>query len=129
MATFTHGVTTYSFFSMRGAIDPSKERLAEITRPGVDGTAYKAIGRRGEPFQVVTTTLFTTDTIATAKVAYANLASAIVSVTDDFGDTWNLIMIENSRVIETRSLAASQPSGYIYLMRTEWTMRSLATVY
>lgn len=129
MASFLHGLTPYSFFSMRGSIDPSKERLSEITRPGVDGTAFKAVGRRGAPFQVVTTTLFTLDTIATAKVAYSNLVSAIVSVTDDFGDTWNLILIEDMRILETRNLLASQPTGYVAMMRVEWTMRSLATVY
>ena len=43
----------YQFITLRGALTPGGESLQEITRPGVDGHAWRKAGKRGAVHQLM----------------------------------------------------------------------------
>lgn len=71
----------YSFITLEGELDPPQPRLQDITRPGVDGTAYKLMGTRSNPTQLLSYTTAANAAAAGALLtAYAGLTGSLVTI-------------------------------------------------
>lgn len=46
-------IGNYQYITLIGALNPGGESLQEITRPGVDGHAWRKAGKRGPVFQLM----------------------------------------------------------------------------
>lgn len=84
-----------SMISMQGELSPQRTLdLQEITRPGVDGVAYRAVGLRGRPFRVKTVADCDTPNEAFALVqSYLSLQAQSVTMIDSAGITWADILV------------------------------------
>ncbi len=51
--SITHNGTPYEFLSLRGEVQTPGQIVEDITRPGVDGHAWRRAGLRGRPFDLV----------------------------------------------------------------------------
>lgn len=127
------GIGAYNFVTLKGEINPgSGHQMEEITRPGVDGVAFRRIGRRGFPFKVQSMVDVATDSAAAALLSsYKALQGTVVSLTDETGQVWNNIVVLNVRpagrkyvVAKSGGLDAGQTG---YLVRCEWMLQATET--
>jgi len=99
-------VGALQFFTVRRPTAPPAEVPEDITRPNVDGVAFRKTGRRGETYQLVATIDLITSADVKARIdAAANLCSTVVTIIDDIrdgsgnGTSWGLQLIHASRVV------------------------------
>lgn len=98
------------FLTVQRPTAPPSEVPEDITRPNVDGVAFRLTGRRGEPYRMVATI----DLILAADVkaridAVMNLCGTVVDIVDDIrtgadGTTWRLQLIQSARVVSSRAI-------------------------
>lgn len=121
----------YNVFTIVDPMQVAQMQLEEITRNGVPGLAFNQIGVRGQEFSVRVISLLTsTSGVGQQLVNYASLVGGNpVQVVDDYGDTWNLMLVKG--VVETRRrrVLASQPTGKQVILETEWRLQPLAVTY
>ena len=116
-----------SFITIKGTPRPMGMETEPLTRPGVDGTAFRELGTRGQPFQV--TTIVDVDDAADAKTAlesYAALRATLVTLTDDLGNSWANVMVIDVEPIEVKAVESgvgglSQTGGV--LVSARWTLQ------
>lgn len=94
---------------MTGQTNQLQAQLEEITRPGVDGTAVREVGRRADPFEVVAMVDVNDIAAADAKAdALQALQGTICGFTDAYGvNQGNVIVIRAQRVDIKKLVAAS----------------------
>jgi hypothetical protein len=99
-ASLTVGGVVFQWISLRGEVEPLSMLLEDVSRPGVDGHAYRQEGRRGRIFQM----LGTADcaTLALASAAHATLKARVgnaAAVVDDYGVmTTDLMLLDAERL-------------------------------
>ena len=118
-----------SFLRIRGAVNPGNmETLREITRPGVDGVAYRKEGQKGIPSNLETSADFASNAAAKAHVvACQEMVGGVYSITDDLGNTWDNFVILKVIHRTTDKMLSRQGgggSGSGYLVRMLWTVRA-----
>ena len=102
------GSASYGFIAMRGMPQLGGQNIEEISRPGVDGAAYRLNGMRAEPFEVVG--VVDVNDVSAAAVLMSNLHSLqgrIVSYYDGFGDYFEVMVLRVSRLAQRRLIAAA----------------------
>lgn len=116
-----------NFVTLHGQIEPLGLQVESITRPGVDGHAFRRIGKRAEP-SVLTGLLDVVDAAAVtaALAAYRATQGTIVTVVDGRGVTTNNVVVVMVKVIETRPVGVT--SGGLnatpaFIIRSEWTLQ------
>lgn len=116
-----------SVITMRGAAQPLVERMRGITRPGVDGSAYKKLGQRAEPFELYTMSGVTS--VANARTlietTYAALVGTLVTLVDDHNTTWNnvaVLAITSARVKKLSTIAGGTGS-MTHAVFVRWEMQ------
>ena len=88
----------YEMISIQGRPAHLGESVEEITRPGADGHAWKYQGLRSEQRQLTTVSDFASAGAARAEMAgYAALKGQLVTIVDDFGQTYTDVMILDVR--------------------------------
>ena len=121
------GIANYDFISFKGGLGPTGENLEEITRPNVDGIAYRKTGKRALPFQMISTV--DVDSAEDAKdllLDYKLLQGSLWTIEDDTGKEW-----ENVAVIEIEHLYTRKIEGAVggvstnkeYLMACRWSLQ------
>jgi len=100
------------------------EMIREITRPGTNGVAFQAIGKRSRAVRARTVIDLADEATADAKYAsyVADLRGSLQTVIDDFGQTHEDVMIIdvqklNERVCET---AVGGINGGKVLLLCDW---------
>ncbi len=118
-----------SFLSLQGALNTAcGELLTEITRPGVDGVAYRREGRRGEASRLQTAQDFSSADDAAAHVeACQLLQGSIVDIVDDHGREWTSYIIIRATHSSTQAIhgrVGGSGFGSGYLVRMAWVVRA-----
>jgi hypothetical protein len=49
-ASLVVNATTFNWITLRGEVEPLGMVLEDVTRPGVNGHAYRQVGQRGQAF-------------------------------------------------------------------------------
>jgi hypothetical protein len=108
---------------MAGALpsDP-EERVEDITRPEIDGHAFRRLGKRGAAVQV--TTEVDTANATTALAAYRALIGTLVSVVRSDGATVTQVLVQDVTGVHTKKLtgAAGGVNGGNWLLTAQWTL-------
>ncbi len=96
--------------TMTGSPRLLEERLRNITRPGVDGSAFKKLGKRADWFEV--RTMSGAASAAAAKTliqGYRDLVGTLVVLVDDHDITWNNVVV--LRIAQARITKIRTPAG------------------
>ena len=81
--------------------------VAEITRPGVDGHAFREQGKRGAAFQVITTADFADAATAEAELAiYKALQGTLVTVVENDATSHANLCVLSVDLVAKRPVAA-----------------------
>lgn len=116
-----------SFTFLDGQVNPLGERLQEITRPGVDGYAYRKIGKKAEPYTMSSVTEVTSLSAEETTVdGYKDIVGTLVTVEDERGNSH-----ENQTVLAVQHVGTqpiTSPSGGSYtnsvaLIYCQWTLQ------
>lgn len=96
-------INSIPFISLRGLVQPITMALEDISRPGVDGQAFRQMALRSPPFEMLG--VVDCDDFAAARSLIQNLGElqgGTVSVTDDFGSTFDNVMLLRVAPEQTR---------------------------
>jgi hypothetical protein len=98
-----------NFISLRGHRDPGDMQIEDVSRPGVNGAEFRQVQKRGEPFEMegVVDCTSLANAVALFKTIHA-LRGTIVSIVDDYGDTFNAVVHE---VVRLRVKALAKAAG------------------
>lgn len=122
-------IGSFTFIEFRGAPDLAKQLLEVITRPGVDGVAYKKIAVQPPPFTVQTTAGVTSDAaLVQLREDYLAAIGAVVDVIEPgltASQKLENIIIENVTPGQIKRVA-NATDNIIWLLRATWTLRSVA---
>lgn len=121
--------STFDFVTLTGDINPGiGQQLQELTRPGVDGVAYRRIGRRGVPFQLKSTRDVATIVDAYNLVHfYKELQGEIIDMRDEREVEWFNVVVLRCEVKRPRFVSgmagglSSSTSGY--LVEVTWLLQ------
>lgn len=117
-------------FSISGQVPLSGYIVEDLLRKGVAGKEYRRIYFAGGEERLISITLISgVSYINDMKVAYKALQSNLVTIVDDYGDTWTNIMVKDVRVAEVKPVVNSTVSGVTHVAITEWTVEPTATYY
>ena len=99
--------THYTFIRLQGS-DPEQkgDKLEEITRPGLDGHAFRAIGKRMKPLMLRgTVDVDKSSTTVEARMAtYKGLEGTLLTFTSEAGDAYESLMLLQVTHINTMQL-------------------------
>lgn len=116
-----------SVISVGGAMNlGTGENLEHITRPHVDGVAYRKVGKRGKPFNLQTVVdLGSGVACKTELEVYKDLQGTLVTVQDDVGVQFtNLAVLEVQRVSVVQVISpVGGVNGGNHLLRCAWTLQ------
>ena len=109
MPSITNGTTTHPVIQFDGQVQPLGLQLEDVTRPGVDGHAYRRVARHGPPFELVAH--LDVDDNAAADATFRAMVAAYqgraVTVVDDMGTSHaGLMCLGVRRVDAFRVLSA-----------------------
>lgn len=130
MATMDDGAVVHTFLSLVGAIDsPTGELIERIDWPGIDGQAYRKLGKKGQAFRVVGTVDLdnTGGIVATQIDTYKGMIGKLVDITDDLGMVYDNLMVLNMRPIRSRELvnaAGGLSTDMKYLLIVEFVLEA-----
>jgi hypothetical protein len=120
-------IGAYSFLTLKGAVDPGVgEQLEDITRPGVDGMAYRCIGRKGRPFQMDSTVDVVILTPGFVINGYQALQGTIVTIVDECGMTWTnymVLSVEHRGTRRIRTVSGGLSIAPAYLISASWILQ------
>ena len=120
-----------SVLRMIGQIEPgSGEMLQNITRPGVDGTAYRKVGKRGAPFQITTVVDLGSDAAVKAAVStYKGLQGTLVTLVTENSGTYTNVAVLAVREVGTRMVLTpvGGVSGGSHLLTCQWVLQMTET--
>jgi hypothetical protein len=106
--SITSGANTFDFITLRGTPQSQGMIVEELPRPGVDGQAYRELGRRAEPFEMIGVRDVESDAAARHWiVALRQLQGTLVTVTDDFAITTPNVMLLLAAPLERKPLLAA----------------------
>jgi hypothetical protein len=89
----------FDFISLKGQIAVTRQTVQEITRPGVDGHAYRLTGKRADPCELVGVRDFADYPSAQAGLeSLRKCCGELVIVLDDFGNTYTDVMLLDVQV-------------------------------
>lgn len=130
--SITTDTGTLGFVLLEGAVEPLGEVVDDVSRPGVDGHAARKLGRKSEPFSVVS--LLDVTNAAAAKtqvIAYLNQRGKVCTLVDDTLVSWaNVLILEVrpfpvKRAIRIVGGLNVSNGGDGYLVRASWELRVL----
>jgi hypothetical protein len=52
-------IGAFTFLTLNGEIDPPGPQVEAVQRPGVNGTMWRYLGSKGQPFQIETVAFIT----------------------------------------------------------------------
>lgn len=123
----------YSFIGISGMVPVAQWRVEDITRPGSVGVAYRADGFRGAARSIESWVDYINNADVAAKTLdYKALASHVVQITDNHGNTWNGMLIERVEIVRARAalhVVGGLNMSSAGLITVRWGVRPTATVY
>lgn len=124
----TPSIDTYEFLSMIGpALGPAAETVEDISRAGLDGHAYRKVGKRSEPVQLMT--IKDVLNAAAAKTLIENYLACqgtLADVTDAHGNETTdvcVLRVGDFRVSEFKTGVGMTSDTNTLLVRALWTLQ------
>lgn len=87
-----------SCFSLHGPIGDLKERSETYQHPGFDGFGIQLLGQGDSNFNLIAKQIANIATVTAWKLAVEALQGTVVSVTDDTGETYTSLFVEDVKV-------------------------------
>lgn len=110
-------IDIYSFIELNGEVDYPQMRVEEISRPGLDGVAFKEMGVKAMPTPLygfaVAANASTADTLL---AGYASLVGSLVTIVLH-GVTYNDMLVLEMHPQDRR---AAWSSGLIWIVESTW---------
>ena len=120
-----------SVLRLTGNLEPATgERLQDITRAGVDGVAYRKVGKRAGRTQVTTLVdLGSSSAVNSEMEAYKALQGTLVTVVTESGGTYsNVAVLSVVQLPVQRTLSAvGGINGGTHLLRCQWVLQMTET--
>jgi len=121
-------IAGYTMLFVTGPIGRPGMATEPITRPGVDGSAFREVGLRCEPF-LMTSLMDLEDAadVAAELNLYAALKGSLVTVVDDHGSTWTNVMVLDVQPIQTQTIGVSAgglATTPTKLITARWTLQA-----
>ncbi len=124
------GVYPFTFLRWEGEPPRSSGvRVHEITRPGVDGSAWADIGIRGAPFTMRSVAIVDAASVDPDQLIadYALLQGAVCDFEDNFGGVWYYAIVREVRPVSIQKLVnftgASVSYANAYRVVADWEMQ------
>ena len=112
---------------LTGNLEPATgERLQDITRAGVDGVAYRKVGKRASRTQVTTLVDLGSDAAVKSELeAYKALQGTLVTVVTENGGSYTNVAVLNvtSLPVQKTISAVGGVNGGNYLLRCQWVVQ------
>lgn len=118
-------IGAFEFIILRGGLDIEGEQVETLARQGVNGTAFRKVGKRNEPISLVSV-VDVLDGPATKTLweAYKALQGTVVQVIEDNGSTWDNAVVLNVRRLGFPKKMATSIGGLVpnstFLVTVEW---------
>lgn len=87
-----------SCFSVHGPIGDLKERSEVFQHPGFDGFGIQLLGQGDSSFSLIAKQIANIATLTAWKLAIEALQGTVVSVTDDTGESYSSLFVEDAKV-------------------------------
>lgn len=115
------GATTHNFITLKGEIQSLAQVVGDISRPGVDGHAYRRDAKRGKLFEMIGLADFASqgDAVA-AYIELCAMQGTLVDVIDDRGTAGDEIMLLE---VEREALEPMRASVGGLVANSEWLQR------
>lgn len=98
-------INTIPFVTLKGQVQRAGLVVEDVTRPGVDGHAYRELARMGKPFEMIGMRDCLTFTTANAVYdALLLMQGTLVPVTDDYGAVFTGVMLLEVEKLELRPI-------------------------
>ena len=111
-----------SFITMTGDIYPTSAVVEAIQRPGINGTLWRFLGRKGRSFQVRTLALYPTANDAKSyRINYAQSVGLDLVLVDPTGAEWG-VYVEGAMPSMPKWVINST-FGAGFLVECEWILR------
>jgi hypothetical protein len=123
MGQITDGTNTINWLRVSGRPNNLAERVQDITRPGIDGQAYRRINKRARPFQVELVATLTSESALQSTVdTMFGFQGKLVTLTDDHGRSYFNVMVLDVR--ERQRQHVTVPSnGRDWILRMQARMQ------
>lgn len=108
-------------------VPPNGLVLEDITRPGVEGAAFRVIGQRGRPFRARTrvTVAYDSTTVYNLLVAYRDAIGNTFQLVDPVGITWDNCLVLECMIANPvrvtkilKGAGVTQDNGY--MIQVDW---------
>jgi hypothetical protein len=116
----------YEFITLSAAILSATSEAVDISRPGVDGQAYREDAYRSPVTIHESVADFTTMELAEADIAaYEEMQSTFQTVIDDWGATHANVWVRRVLIVQkkTAGLAVGGLSGGSFIVRARWELQ------
>jgi hypothetical protein len=113
-----------TFIRLDGDVDPQSQTLAEITRIGVNGVAFKKMGVRGKVFQLTGIADFASAAASDAiHDTYRAMIGSLVTVRLNTVDRTNYLVldVQSQRLPQVASAVGGLVGGN-FLVSSVWTL-------
>ncbi len=117
----------FQFIILRGGVDIEGEQLETLARQGVNGTAFRKVGRRNEPV-ILVSIADVLDAPATKAIweSYKALQGTSIQLIEDNGTTWDNVVVLNVRRLGFPKKMATSVGGLVadsqFLVTVEWQL-------
>ena len=120
-------IGSFNFIRLRGGPNPTAEVPQEITRPNLDGHAYRKFGKRGARDLYTSTVDVATGSIKTTIDGYRALQGTLVTLTDEAGSVYNNVMVIAVNVASpfiVHNCVGGEASGNDrYVLQARWELQ------
>jgi len=122
-------IGSIELLTLSGAVNPGTgEQVEEITRPGVDGVAFRRIGKRGIPFRMQSVTDVSSSYNAQNHInACKALQGTVIDIEDATGRTWSNYIVLRAQPTNTQKVTGASgglTSSPAYLITIAWTLQA-----
>ena len=123
MGTISDGTNTVTFTRISGQPNALAEQVQDVTRPGIDGQAYRQIAKRADPFEIdVFGNEASESAIHSASLIMFGFQGKLVTLTDDRGRDFFNVMVLRVREIE-RFRMLNTTNGNLWALRMRARMQ------
>ena len=117
----------FDFVTLTGEIDPPGPKVEAVQRPGLNGTAWRWLGYKGDQFRMESTAFITQDISAhDLMINYRQSVGGSYYMYDAIGNRWD-VFIEGVKIQQPKfvrfAIWFDTFYGNGYIIKSTWTLR------
>jgi len=105
--SLSDGSTTVTFLKCSGQLQPFAKSSADLTRPGVDGVAFRLEGKRSEASKFDAMRDTTNTAAESLKQSVADFKGQLVTFIDDFGVTVEKVFVKDVKLVMEKAIGGA----------------------